>query len=426
MYNENIYSVYSEYISQNKEASRDTQKILENFRSREEQLRDYHLALGILEKIQSEVGFYRLETAFNKVKSDLKNFDPSNIPFEIQKVYNAAEMIESYRSDIENLSKKIQKIDSLWTAFIQNNPTAKGTIFEQTFQKKYNDIMKKIGESGIADSSGAAYRLDNLKSFVTEIFESIEKAKDFQDLYVYMGADAKVLERNLAEALEFKEDSVESQLALLSSCASSIEKLESSSQLSTVGFPVIGVSTSEDESVVKYTINVKDQLVKYEPFFNSNSMHTFKTGEYLYMEGFPVEGVFAGREIIQTIGPSKENIQLILDLNDKIEKSLMWAGISLLFLSFITFVSSQIMVSFIMAAIVIVAFLSKDKLLKDYIRILRDKYNIPNAFVFSKLDFFLLKTGAPMDIKALKIELVQDFDKFFLTPLEGDYKWIQK
>jgi len=422
MYLNKINEEYDFYIENNHSNIRKKLKILEQFRTNEEKLRDYVLTLSLLDKMQNEVGFSYIENEYNKMLKDLKNFDPHNIVNEIRKIYAYMDLIENFKIEISSVSEKIKKIEKIWNSFIERNQNIKNTTFEDMYNSKLESIKNEIKTIGINNISSVLYGLDKLKDFVEHMILIIEKITLLKTEYVYIGKEAEDLKNKIESKLTFNENV---SLEEFEEVIENINEMYTKSITGVVGFPVYKVYTKEEPNIYKHTLKINNEYLKYEPFFLNESLLYENTGEYFYFENFPKEGVFKGREIIENLNVSNKYVSFLSCVRENSEKYINFSLLGLFLISMISAFSQNLGIAIFSSLIILFFFIFKEygfSLIKE---LCRDKYLLENAFVFKKIYLTIFTIGEDISHKEVISEIIKNFDKVFKN-LEGDHKWIQK
>ena len=426
MFNSEINKVYDIYVNMNKDIIHDKMLFLEDFRNREEQLKEYYLALSLLEKKQLDIGFSILEKEFTLMTEDLKLFDCNNINIEIQKVNKYIYLLEDHGEEIKSITKRIKNINNLWKSFLSRNTKLKSDSFELFFEKQFLNLKQTLNELSLNEISTAVYKIDKLFEYIKNVIYCIEKIESYKKIYVFLGDKGLAVKKSIDNISKIETTDINEILSELNQIIANVELTIKESEYGTIGFPVYKAIDRNDKSIERFTIKINDILLKIDPFFNSSSLDFYHTGEYLYLDNFPSNGVFAGRKIIENLNLSKNYISFILKYKETAE---LFSSISLIFLLILTifnFELSNIVFAFITTFVVISYFLTYKHVLvimKDFVQ---KKFNMYEPFVFQRFALPIFHIGENIDPKSLIKDIVKNFDNIFLNNLKGDYKWIKK
>jgi len=426
MFNTKIYDKYDTFVQNNSSSIHTKLHCLEVFRMNEELLRDYSVNLSNLDKLQNEIGFHRLESEYNKMLYILKNFDSNNIKREIEKVLQYIDLLESYSEEINSISSRIKTINKLWESFKYRNEAIANSKFEESFMEDYNRTIEHLSNINLRDISSAIYRLDKLKEKTEKMIYVIEKINLYRDQFVFLGDKAINLKMEIEEILSFNELSGVEQISEYEKVINKVVELEQNSIYGVVGFPVFKALDKLNKEIQKYTISINGVLIKYEPFFRNKNIEYVATGEYVYFENYPKEGVFKGAEILSDLDISSKYIDSIVMYRGKAEKYIDYSIYVLSFFSFLAFWFSSLSLT-IFTLFSVAGFFASYKFLLGKLKDMVEKdFYFEKIFVLKKISLSIFSIGENIDSKELLLEIFRNFDKTIEKELKGDYKWITK
>jgi len=427
MFNNEIYEVYDKYVNMNKDIIYDKMLFLEDFRNREEQLKEYYLSLSILEKTQSDISFSILKKEFESMKNNLKNFNCDNIQSEIKKVYEYIYLLEEYGEEIKVITKKIGSISNLWNGYLERTDQNNKKIFEDFFNKQYSEIIDMLDILSLNEISTVVYKIDKLKEYIQNIVYCSEKIKLYKEMYIFLGDKGSLMEDKLENLFsDIESTDINDILSILNNLIAEVEEVINESEYGIIGFPVYKAMDCNDQFISRYTLMINGSILKIDPFFNNPSLEFTNTGEYFYFDNFPCNGVFSGREIIDRLNVSKDYISFTLKYSDMSEKISNISLVTILIIVALAFMLSNIIYTFMAAFITLVYFLSYKNILFYMKDILHKKYDLKDPFIFRKFEISVFSIGEDIDSASVIKYIIKNFDNIFTSNLKGDYVWIKK
>lgn len=422
-----IYEIYDKYIYKNKNFVSKKLKILENFRSREELLRDYKESLANLDKIQLEVGLPRLQSEYDKMINFLTNFNPHDISNELIKIDQYINLLNSYRTDIENISKKIKNIDKLWESFKIRNKKIKNSIFESFYENLYNNVMVEINNVDISKISSVIYSLDKLEEEERKIITTIESINLYLNEYIFIGEEALLLKDKINKALNFNDNESESETTITEffKIILEIKALEKNNILGTIGFPIYSAQDKKN-NVIKYTVNINGMFLKYEPFFKSENLEFEKTNEFIYFDNYPKNGIFKGKHVIDILKVSDIQIQTLIDFKRISMNYIDIMVVVLLAFSVLSFTMDSMFLLTLTLTSSVAFLFSLKFVLKKIKKTLEYKYDISDIFIFKNFDLSLISIGENLSIEDIIGNIFKNFNKTIESKLKGEFKWIKE
>jgi len=414
------------YLSVNREAITQKLSYFENFRMREDLLRDYYSKLGEFDKVQAEADLSRFKGQFERIKNDLEDFNPMYIDLEINKIDQYMRLIETIKEEYNNISSQMKTIENSWLKFKERNEIINGTFFEESFLKLYKETWEIIEETPAENMSSVSFAVANLSKELNKTIELIEKINIYLNLYVYIGDEAKDVKGFLENLLNIEE--IKDKATFVKKAEHVFKRIEdviNESKYGTVGIEVIKVKSTAD--IEKYSLEFCDYIVDYDPFFNNEGLIKEKTGEYIYFDNFPNKGIFKGREIVESLDISYNYQKSLLDIKEKMTQNFKIGLLGLLgFSSFGIFLEST-MFNIFSLLLILGFFALQPMLLKHYKKKYEKQYSFHNIFLFTRIDFIYVVFGKYIDIQLLLNRMIEKFSKTILCEdKEGKFKWIKK
>lgn len=443
--NKNTEKLFELIVQDNIEFDKERKKILENFRESEKHLRRYIEALTELEKQQTRVNFSEFKNLQEQMLNNLLNFNPRDIPdnTELVKAYTASLMHNE--NDFMEISSALFDFGQRWEKFLIRYPTFVNTNFDAYFKNKHQLLYASINEAHGLQSMGLiSSQLEQNRQELEKVIMHIEKIQDYINMYIYIGEENEK-QLGLLKSLMESSDSYEvgDFFDIASETIQKIDLIRNKSKKARVPVPVVKVFNIKNKSVYKYTLRFGDFTVLYENFFidavknkiedkaftweehSKNSqlledisdeklMRQEETGQFVYLDNFPINGIFSGREVVENLCVSPEYAVTVEELSSK-------SLVSFVILASIIFLSSLITTMIGGGAVIFNVIFCLGSLIgfKMFLKFLKksqeDYRNMPDFFTFSKIDMVLFKEGDNFIIDDALEGAIHDFDNTIMN-----------
>ena len=397
--------------------------IFENLRINEDKMRFYASALIELEKIVNEVHLDLFTKQYEYVKDILLDFNPNDIDHEIGEVHNIIASIENNRSEYESIYSSFEEVKTQWNAFIVKNENIIGSSLENSFRELYEQVIEDIRTSDSVSMAKIGYSISQLKKKAQKIIEYVDRLTIFNDKYIFLGERAEVIKDKIDLLLSFQDISTDKdffdKVDEIKEEIVGIEKV-----WGTVGFEVLKAEQS-DSGIFEYTIEVNGSPVEYDSFFKSPKIHYTNTGEYIYFDNFPREGVFHGREIVESVDISEAYLKAVENMKERMDNYFSAVSFSEIALALYAGISQDMLTSILAfggAAGIYFSLPPVYSFLKKSIEI---AFKVPNFYQFIPIDYVVFKRGKEFHINDLLMQMIREFDDRFILNSGGSHKWIK-
>lgn len=456
MFSGNEINGFFDAFVQNSEAFSAAKRArLETFRGTEASLKSYVDALGELEKQQNRVSFSEFSTLQAQMIKHLKQFNPKNVSGEIKKVNQYTQSLTYKGKEFKEVAGGFSALDTMWKSFLTRNPSFVDTNFDNYYKKELEAIVEKITNIHSSDLDTIASLISIAHVQFEKIMIQIEKIKEYTERYIYIGEAAQQLLLKLSDLMQNSDNyDVKEFFEVASVTLDKIDAVILESKTARVPVPVVKVYNARNPKVYKYTLRFGDRTVLYENFFEDRKYHPDdadwrtnlivknqddnedeaefmkheETGRFVYLDNFPLDGIFSGREIVENLEVSKEYQIEVEELSSKAFTTFV---LTFFFLTMLTLVCMLIGKTAIFIDMMIIAasllgykaFLSNIKLYGE------NKRNMPAYFTFTKIDFIFTKEGDDFYIDEALLGAIKDFDNTILNEkfhkaLERNIKYV--
>ena len=253
----------------------------------------------------------------------------------------------------------------------------------------------------------------------------VEKASFYLNQYVFIGNEALVLKKELEDKILLKHiDDRQLYISVMEELFLRIDDAATKSIFGTAGFKVFRCSSISSDNIVKYTIQVNGNFMKYDSFFNNEGLKYEDTGELIYFEYLPKNGVFKGKDICENISIDSDYFTLNKKLYDKFifNFNSMFGFISLF--AFISLFLKNTMFSVSLILLLSVLFLNT-RFLFDFIKdSMNKKYK--NPFFIKQIDYVLFKIGTEIELRDIIKDIFVKFDSTLGNLKTEELEWIKE
>ena len=442
---ENTEKLFELIVSDNTRFDKERKKILENFRESEKHLRKYVEALTDLEKQQARVNFSEFKALQGRMLNDLLNFNPKDIPSNTELVKAYTNSLVHNENDFTEISSALFDFEQRWEKFLVRYPTFVNTNFDTYFKNKHLMLYASVNDAqGLQNMGVISSQLEQSRQELEKVIMHIEKIQDYINMYIYIGAENE-RQLGLLKSLMESSDSYEVSdfFDIASETIQKIDLIKAKSKKARVPVPVVRVFNAKNRGVYKYTLRFGDFTVLYENFFidavknkienkaftweehSRNSqfleeisdeklMRQEETGLFVYLDNFPIDGIFSGREVVEDLCVSPEYAVTVEELSSK-------SLVSFVILASILFFSSVITTMIGGGAVIFNVILCIGSLIgfKMFLKFLKksqeDFRNMPSFFTFSKIDMLLFKEGDNFIIDDALEGAIYEFDNTIMN-----------
>lgn len=413
-----INRIVNYYMDNNNDLIKNKIKYLEDFRTQEIKLKDYVEVLNELEKKQHKINLKEFNGLKDRTIEILKDFNPKDIDFNIKRLQDTIVFFEQIEIDLIEVSESLVSLKRIWTSFLKRNTEFAESVFNVYVENKFLALKRTIEgvtpqEIGLLNAD-----IENEKQDIEKIIILIEKLKEYKNMNIFIGKENKEIEKNLSLLVDSMNDiAVPDFIEKAKEC---LELIDSEKQNVVYGkkrVPVYKFINKGDSSIYKYTVKFGDYFVKYESFFDSTNLTIEDTEQYIYLEDYPLKGIFAGKEVVEKLMIDNDYLNAVEVLNKKSQMIFLLLGLFILTTSTITAFLSEfvIILNLIISLLILVSF---NPIMKNLKKNISQRFKLSDIFVFTKLNYFVVTEGDDLNIKKILIGIIQNFDNTILNEEE--------
>ncbi len=406
------------YIENNTNLIKDKINYLEEFRTQEIKLKDYVEVLNELEKKQHKINLKEFNGLKNKTIEILKEFNPKDINSNIKRLEDMIVFFEQIELDLIEVSESLVSLKRIWSSFLKRNEEFRISVFNNYVENKFIALKKTIEGITPQDIGLLNSDIENEKQDIEKIIILIERLKEYKNLNIFIGKENKEIEKDLSLLINTMNDiSIHDFIEKAKDCLSLIDKEKKNCIYGRKKVKVFKFSNKGDSSIYKYTVRFGDYFVRYESFFDSRNLISEDTGQYIYLEDYPLKGIFSGQEVVEKLMIDNDYLNAVEMLNKKSQLTFSLLGLFILTTTTITAFLNEfiIIANLIISLLILVSFNPIMKRLKAKIE---DLFNLEKIFVFTKLNYFVVSEGDDLNIKDILIGTIQNFDNTILNEEE--------
>lgn len=419
-----IEDIFSKYVKSNSRIMKKKDKTLYKFQQKEADLKKYHEYLSLLDNQEKEINFDYFDMIKTLMLNVLYEFNTDDILSNINNIVSAEAYILGLKKELIEITKIVDTLKGNWKVFINKNPDFKKSAFNSYFNDRLLAILSEINKTQSSKISEIISELNKFKEEMSRYIKYINNCYTYLETYMFIGEEATYVENSIRTLLEDQKSGRQSNNELFNvynEIIERIEKIEKSSKTGKSKVEVVRVYSPVNKNVYKHTFLFADYLLKYDTFFNNETLEIERTGEYFYIENMPIEGIFKGSDIILGIDVDKDYVKA---------NSLMKKFLNKYILSSVSFILALYILGFfidmdfytifhLLASLSIFALLPMA--IKSTKNNLAKKYNVEDFFLYEEINILYYKDGAELDIKDLILGTFKEIDD---TILNKEYiKW---
>lgn len=404
------------YVDQNLAINFNKIDILEKFRETEQHLKEYTESLTELEKQQNRINLKEFQGLADKTIEILMDFNPDNMIENIENVVGINNFFIEVERDLIDTSESLVNARKIWNSFLYRNQELSDSLISLHVLdrlKKAKTHMESITPSEI----GVIFtEIESIKQEIERITLIIEKLKNEITLNVFIGEESnQLLEKIKNFLMNVGDISIHEYINQANIFLEEISEIKKISKYGKARVPLVKVINKHKPSIYKHTLLFGDNLVKYDPFFNSmNGLEIKNTNEFIYLENYPIVGIFSGREIVENLAYDENYFNLVNEITNKSVLSFNLL-VGILITSGILFSFLGLFAITFYVLIVIASVLGFNYFLLFVKNKLENKFSIKNAFIYINTNFYIAEIGEDLDLKAILLGIIQDFDNTILN-----------
>lgn len=416
MYSQQIINEFIDsFVSIGSGITAEKVNVLETFRATETKLKDYSESLNDLEKQQNKINLIEFGGLRSKTVEILSVFDPINIDNNISKIYETIDFFKNIENELIEVSESLINVRRSWNFFIEKNREFKDSIFDNYVNQKEQKLKDTLNVINPREIGILSIDIEKARQEIELIISYISKIKDLLLMNIFIGDESKKIENEISMLMsEYDNNDISNFIEKAKELIQRVEDINTSGEKGTVAVEVVRYSNKENKSIYKHTLKFGDHIMKYDTFFNIENPHVVNTGKYVFLDNFPLEGVFKGRDIIESLDYNDNYISAVEDFSN----TSIFMFSMLIILIMITTTASlfiggiAVYINFILALAGIIGF-------NPYLASLQitsaAKFGLKKIFIYSKTNFIVASKGEDTDMNAILLGVIQDFDNTILN-----------
>jgi len=413
----NIEEFYNDYISLIQDFNVNQQDIISNFISKEKDLDTYIEEIEALEKRKIAIGFDIFEKELTEMTAILMDFNPIKIEESTAQVKGAQLYLDRNARDLENLAKAFETTKATWykIALIQHNIDP-NSFFATKIEEEFQDIEKDIKNLTIDNVERLSDRISSLKNSINHILSTFMKIKKLFSENTFIGDEAIAYYERALRFIqyEYKENNLFDIENIVDKLLEDFETLKKQREFVQKKIPIYKVvnNTNMDDTAYSYAAKINQQFFNLTSIDFSNPKYV-KTGHFVYVNFFPIHGIFGLREIFENMRIPDDYFEANKEFTNKTFNAFLGTvGIdSLILISYFMGLNIFVAISMVLAS----PFVYK-AYFKYLIKATYKKFKLDKMFFYIKNDYFFVKEGDDL-LNPLRIEeiLFKNFDIIFKT-----------
>jgi len=410
---EELNSFFNQYTNSNLEKVKNKTFILEDLRNKEDKLKVYSLALSDFNKQQNKSGLEHFKFLLDRTVSFLSNFDPNDIDKNTAIVNEFISLLESKEQEFSLIVTNLTTVRLSWDSFTSSNKEFSESKIQKDIQLNFDSINERLREMNMDSLGEVESALSKAKENLNLVKSKVENTKHSLDQYIFIGEYALEIKKEAEDLIKNKEDlSIHVFVERSDILLNKIEDIKNNKSTLAIGpVKVIKAKNKEDYSIYKYTIQIGDFVLKNDTFFNDEeSLILEETGEHLYLENIPIDGIFSGRDIVENIDYYDVFLKSIQELDNAANKTFLVISSITFFVGLLSFFIGGIMGPSIFGGVIVGITIFFNFYLKSIKKHYEIKTKMKDIFVFSKIDYVISSLGDTIDLDFIINGIIINFD----------------
>ena len=399
-------------------------KILDVFREKEEELKEYTKQTASLEKAKNNYKMKDFESIVSNIAFNLgEEFSNFNIPLKSLPVKQNAEKIkeiifgiENRGYEFENVSNRYNNVKKIWKAFIEPREYLdRKAKFIQTIEEELKELENQIKDVDIDEIGRIEEKISSVKDLIEKAIYAISELEILYNKHFFVGYEPLTLKKEIERFLEkeYKNKEVGELIIKTKEILKKKEQLMLNNKTATEGLNVVLIREKGSKKVSTYGIYVNGLYLNPSEIEFKNPEYVF-IDRYIYMDNFPIQGIFEKEWLASNMIISQKQLLAMEKFSQSTMKKFLTEVVGGSFVFWFLYMVTPIfnLLAFSSAVIGLHFYFAwAFKRLKEKI----DKeFGVPKAFYFISINFFYVKEGTD-EFKYEKIPylILKNFEKIF-------------
>lgn len=399
----NLDLFFDNYIENLVNVSQHQKKILDIFRDKEEELKEYLKQVNILEKTKNNYKMKDFEYIVSNMSLNLaeefSNYDIELknllIKENVDKLKQVILGIKNSGYEFENLSIKFNNLSKMWNAFINSRPYLdKKAIFLVTLNNEMKELENDIKKIDIEDIGRIEEKISTIKLTIERTVNAIAEIEIIYNKYFFVGYEAIELKKKIEHffKVKYKKMSLGEIAKFMMEIEKEKKEIEQENIIKTEPINVVYITEKESKKIYSYGLYINEVYINPSEINFKNPVYNF-INQYIYLDNFPIKGIFEKDFLLNNIQISQNQLLAIKEFNEATMKYFLLEAVGGSFLLGLLYllISSFSLTTFLSSILSLHLFFMWifGKLKKK----IDNKFNVPNAFYFIKINYFYIKEG---------------------------------
>jgi len=399
-------------------------KILDVFREKEEELKEYIKQVSVLEKAKNNYKMKDFEKIISNIAFNLgEEFSNLSIPLKkIPILENAAKIkeviigIENRGYEFENISNKYTNVKKLWKAFIKPREYIdKQAKFVQIIEEELKELEEQIKDIDIDGIGRIEEKIASIKDLIEKVIYAISELEVLYNKHFFVGYEPLALKKEIERFLEkeYKNKEIGEIVIKTKEILNKKEKLKAKNKTVTEAVNVVLIREKKSKKVKAYGVYINGVYLNPSEIEFKDPEYIF-LNRYIYIDNFPVEGIFEKEKLLKNMDISQKQLMAMEKFSQVTMKKFLLeiVGGSVLFWFLYIITPIFNIISFSSTIVGIHFYFAWN--FKRLKRKIDKEFGVPNAFYFISINYFYVKEGTDeFKYEKLPYLIVQNFEKVF-------------
>lgn len=390
----------------------------ESFRKVEHYLKSYREKLVQLDRAAKDSSIGNFKNINDLLEEVLLEFNLKDLEDNTDTIESVIDFLKAHEKELKSTSILLVFINDTWKNFLNRKEFLEKA--DPNFVNQVNNEVEKINSVFIETSFDNLGRVESeakkLKKEINEVVNAYDNFKVCLDKNVFIGERAKLVEYSLKNFLEI--EFFEKTLSELSIRRKEIEELLEQVSIhetftKTESFFVVRLNRKNSDNIHSYTIKAHGEVLDNQENINFDEYDIIETGQKVYFNNYPKEGIFERIELAENLKLSKKHLVAMAELETKAYKSFTALGVAFMFTAILSIFS--VFSPFYLLPLLAISYFGFQKYFKWLKNSIDIEHNIPNSFYFIPIDYTICKEGDEgLNHEMLRITLLINDKKTFL------------
>jgi len=399
-------------------------QMLDIFREKEEELKEYIKQVSLLEKTKNNYKMKDFEKIISNIAINLaEEFSNLDMPLKnifvsdnVKKINGIILGIKNRGYEFENIANKFNNIKKLWIAFIKPREYLdKNAKFIRTIEEELLILSNDIKEINIDDIGRIEENIASLKELIEKAIYAISEMEILYNNYFFVGYEAEKIKKNIEKLLdrEYKDLDIGKLVIKVKQILEEKKKIIVSNKTVTEKIHVVYIKEKENKKVNTYGFYINGVYLNPSEIEFKDPEYIFLK-QYIYVDNFPISGIFEKKWLIENLDISQNQLLAMEKFSAVSMKKFLIGAVGGSIFAWILYATTPIfnLITFIFSVLGIHLFFAWN--FRSLKKKIDKEFNVPDAFYFIPINYVYIKEGTDkLKYEKLPMLILKNFEKIF-------------